>query len=279
MLTADQLQAYDRDGYLHLPAAFGADVVDMLLGELNRIIDGECGDVHGDDFIRPEESTEDRLKRCVAVHFPHKLSEPVRDFVRHPVFASVLTALLGPNIKCVQTMFFVRPAGGPGQAWHQDEYYIPSRDRSVTASWVSLDRATRDNGCLWVFPGSHRAGMIWPHVPHDDPRFDPVGQAAHLPYDEADAVALETEPGDLLVFNGYLLHRSLNNQAASGFRRSLGLHSARAETLLPWMGAEQEAEIGGADCRDFEMVAGADPYPWKERTDVLVPWLRPARQD
>jgi ectoine hydroxylase-related dioxygenase (phytanoyl-CoA dioxygenase family) len=48
---------------------------------------------------------------------------------------------------------------------HQDEYYIPTRDRSLCASWIALDDATIDNGCLWVIPGSHRQGVIWPMKP------------------------------------------------------------------------------------------------------------------
>ncbi|MEL6349629.1 MAG: phytanoyl-CoA dioxygenase family protein, partial [Myxococcota bacterium] len=73
------------------------------------------------------------------------------------------------------------------------------------------------------------------------------------------------------------LHRSLKNQTPSGFRRALAFHACRAESLVPWMGAERRGPIGGADCRDFEMVAGEDPYPWAPREDVCRPWMRPAR--
>ena len=65
--------------------------------------------------------------------------------------------MIGPNVKAMQSMLFIKAEGKPGQAWHQDEYYIPTRDRSLTAAWIALDDATVENGCLWVLPGSHRA--------------------------------------------------------------------------------------------------------------------------
>ena len=62
-------------------------------------------------------------------------------------------------------MLFIKSEGKPGQAWHQDEFFIPTRDRSLTAVWIALDDATVENGCLWVLPGSHRPRHYLP-----DPR-------------------------------------------------------------------------------------------------------------
>jgi phytanoyl-CoA hydroxylase len=44
--------------------------------------------------------------------------------------------------------------------------------------------------------------------------------------------------GDALVFDGYLLHRSLPNAGQSGMRRALVNHYMSAESLLPWVPAE-----------------------------------------
>jgi hypothetical protein len=44
--------------------------------------------------------------------------------------------------------------------------------RPLTAAWIALDDATVDNGCLWVLPGSHRPGVLYPDRDHHDPRFD-----------------------------------------------------------------------------------------------------------
>ena len=54
-----------------------------------------------------------------------------------PRLVDVLTQLIGPDIKAMQSMLFIKAEGKPGQAWHQDEYFIPTRDRSLTAAWIA----------------------------------------------------------------------------------------------------------------------------------------------
>ena len=147
----------------------------------------------------------------------------------------VLTSVIGPNVKAMQSMLFVKSEGKPGQPWHQDEYFIPTRDRSLTAVWIALDDATIENGCLWVLPGSHRRGVLYPDREQDDPGFDCSIEAYDFPYRDSDAVPVEIPAGSAVIFNGYLLHRSLQNSGRHGFRRALAHHYMSAESLLPWM--------------------------------------------
>ena len=99
----------------------------------------------------------------------------------HRRIVDVLTNVIGPNVKAMQSMLFIKAEGKPGQAWHQDEYFIPTRDRSLTAVWIALDDATIENGCLWVLPGSHRRGILYPDSEQDDPRFDCADRGVRLP--------------------------------------------------------------------------------------------------
>ena len=83
--------------------------------------------------------------------------------------------------------------GKPGQSWHQDEAHIPTRDRSLTAAWIALDDATVHNGCLWVIPGSHRAGILHPVRAQRDERFDCTNEA--WGFDERGAIPVELPAG------------------------------------------------------------------------------------
>lgn len=78
----------------------------------------------------------------MANHFPHKLSPLMRAMVRHPPIVEVPRELVGPDLKCMQSMLFVKNAGKPGQAWHHDETFIPTRGASLTGVWIALDDAT-----------------------------------------------------------------------------------------------------------------------------------------
>ena len=174
------------------------------------------------------------IRRYACIHFPHKLSAVMRDAVAHPAIVDVLRDLIGPDVKAMQSMLFTKGEGKPGQAWHQDEYFIPTRDRSLTAAWIALDDATVDNGCLWVVPGSQRDGVIYPAREHDDERFDASVEAYGFPHDDGDAIAVELTAGSVLFFDGYLLHRSLPNTGRAGMRRALVNHYMSAQSLLPW---------------------------------------------
>lgn len=220
-----------------------------------------------------EMSDTDLLSRVLAIHFPHKLSAVFENALAHPGIVSVLEDIIGPNVKCAQSMLFVKQSGKPGQAWHQDEYFIPTRDRSLTGVWIALDVATKDNGCLRVLPGSHRPGVIYPTRPHDSPEYDGAPEAFDYPDDPGTEIAVELEPGDVLFFDGYLLHSSKRNNAPAGtYRRALVHHYLSAESLLPW-------NLGGLiaateDNRDIVMVCGRDPYAWKGLENNHRPFIR-----
>jgi phytanoyl-CoA hydroxylase len=196
----------------------------------------------------------------------------------HPAVVDVLTAGVGPNVKCMQSMLFIKAAGKPGQAWHQDEDYIPTRDRSLVGAWIAMDDATIENGCLWIIPGSHKHGVLWDQEWHGDHRFDCALQSVNFPYTDDDAIPVEVKAGTVVFFNGYTLHRSLPNVARTGYRRALVNHYMSAESLLPWMHPrETDREgMGKLDFRDIVMVAGADPYAHKGIESRMGPHVRSA---
>jgi phytanoyl-CoA hydroxylase len=269
---------YHRDGYVVLREALSAPEVQALRDEAVRICRGELGAVEGVQVAGADEPDEVVLRRYLCIHFPHKLSELMRGMLAHPVIIDALRQLTGPNIKSVQSMLFMKSEGKPGQAWHQDELFIPTRDRSLSAAWIALDDATVDNGCLWVLPGSHRPGVLYPDRDHDDPRFDCEVEAYDFPYGDHDAVAVAVPAGSVVLFNGYLLHMSLPNTGRHGLRRALVNHYMSAQSLLPWMLPPPGVTMGRADHRDIVLVAGTDPYAYKGTVDLMRPHVRPDGQ-
>jgi ectoine hydroxylase-related dioxygenase (phytanoyl-CoA dioxygenase family) len=252
--------------------------VAALREEAVRICRGELGAMDGAQAAADGEPDEVVVRRYLCIHFPHKLSQRMRGALAHPVVVDALTRLIGPDVKAMQSMLFIKSEGKPGQAWHQDELFIPTRDRSLTAAWIALDDATVENGCLWVLPGSHRPGVLYPDRDHHDPRFDCEVEAFDFPYRDQDAVPVEVPAGSVVVFNGYLLHRSLPNTGRHGLRRALVNHYMSASSLLPWSLPPDGVTMGRADHRDVVLVAGSDPYAYKGTVDVMAPHVRPDGQ-
>jgi len=199
----------------------------------------------------------------------------IRKIITHPGIVGVLEQITGAHlphwdgrVKCMQSMLFAKPPGLPGQAWHQDERYIATRDRSLIGAWIALDDANAANGCLRVLSGSHRNGYLWPTRAHGKPEeFDFSDESYGF---ESDAeVTIEVEAGSVVFFNGYLLHRSLRNRS-TGFRRALVNHYCNAWSLLPWATSPTEKiglfEIATHDERNVVPI-GEDPYAWKGYVD------------
>jgi phytanoyl-CoA hydroxylase len=266
---------FDRQGYVIISDALSPAMIAAAIAETTAICRGLRGDIEGVTPSPTEDDDAAVLRRYLCIHFPHKISPVMLDIGRLPAVVDVLCAVIGPNVKMMQSMLFIKAEGKPGQAWHQDEAHIPTRDRSLTAAWIALDEATVENGCLWVIPGSHRHGVLYPVRDQNDPRFDCTQEAHGFGYREQDATPVELPAGAALVFNGYLLHRSLPNTGRHGMRRALVNHYMSAESLLPWFPPGPSEAMGTLDHRDIQLVAGEDPYAFKGTEELMHPHVRP----
>ncbi len=264
---------FSQRGFVVVPGVLGGADLAAARAEATAICRGEVGEIDGVVRSPSDEDDLTALSRYLCIHFPHKLSPLLLGFGRLPAVVDALADVIGPNVKMMQSMLFIKAPGKPGQAWHQDESHIPTRDRSLTAAWIALDDATRENGALWVIPGSHRNGVLWPMGPHDrDDEFDPGHEAHDFPFEESQAVSCEVPAGGVVFFSGYLPHRSFRNRS-TGFRRALVNHYMSAESLLPW---DWDGRLAATrDNRDIVLVRGEDPYAYKGTEDLTFPFLRP----
>ena len=263
LVSDADVQSYREQGYLVVPGLVSPEEVEVLRADALRVCRGEYP--HPNLEPMPAGLTDDEVLRgFLCIHQPHKVSPVMLDRgVRHAGLAGVLSRLIGPDVKCMQSMLFVKPPGFQGQAWHQDEIFIPTRDRSLTGGWIALDDATLDNGCMWVLPGSHQ-WALYDQRPHDDPEeFDSAPES--YGFDDSGEVPVEAKTGDAVFFNGYLLHRSRKNRSGV-FRRVLVNHYMNAWSRLPWHPLEGESPAR-ADFRDIVMICGEDPYAWKGLED------------
>lgn len=278
----DRAEQYVSEGFVVVPQLVSETQRRAIVDELTLFARGEYPVANPPD-VSADASDEERLAQILAVHFPHWVSPTIAAMVAHEKVAEVLAEITGAHIpywdgrvKCMQSMLFAKPPGLPGQAWHQDERYIPTRDRSLIGVWIALDDADEANGCLRVLPRSHRPGKLYPLRDHGRPdEFDP-GEEAHGFAGAEDEVLLEVEAGDVVFFNGYLLHRSKRNGSADRPRRALVNHYCSAWSNLPWM-TREGVDVGVQDYRVIVPIVGDDPYP--ERPIEAAPgevFLRPA---
>jgi phytanoyl-CoA hydroxylase len=157
----------------------------------------------------------------VAKVFRLHRQEPVfASFCRQPHLLALVAALVGPDADCFLSQFIFKEPGALGQPWHQDAFYFPFDRGPQLGVWLAVTEATRDNGPLWVLPGSHREPV---HPVVADARPDALyGYVEIVDHDMAAAEPVLMEPGDLLVFDTHLMHRSTDNVSAA--RRAAMVH-------------------------------------------------------
>jgi phytanoyl-CoA hydroxylase len=271
IISNDNIAFYKQYGYLVAEDLLSATEIEELKNETAAIFRGKRGDVEGLLPVTGSESDADILRKYVAIHFPHKISLVIHQYLSHQKIVDVLTNIISPNVKCMQSMLFVKGPGKAGQSWHQDEFYIPTRDRSLIGVWIAIDDANIENGCLWIIPG--RPGYMMPRVNNDSNEYADVDTIDVSAYGQDAPIPVEVKKGAVVFFDGYTLHSSKRNKTVDCFRTALVNHYMSAESMLPW---DQDGKLAPTeDLRDIVMVAGEDPYAWKGIVDANQPYLRP----
>ena len=134
-------------------------------------------------------------------------------YCRLPVFESICRRIYGADeaVCSFRTMFFNKPANqGTPLPWHQDRWIHLDKDPQVTI-YTALDRATIDNGCVQLIPGSHKLGVINPS--HHSAFLTEAQAEAHCRPEQV--VNLELEPGEVAVLHNWTVHRSGVNTTSS----------------------------------------------------------------
>jgi len=199
----------------------------------------------------------------------HLLFTWVDALMRNATVLDAVEDLIGPNILCWNTLFWVKEVGSKTfVSWHQDLNYWGLDTDDLITVWLALSPATVASGCMRVLPASHRGDMM----PHED-RFDTDnlltrGQEIAVDVDEDLAMSMPLAPGEMSLHNGRLAHASGPNHAAD---RRIGLS-------LHYMPTETQQIIGDWD--SAALVRGGDrhghfthtPRPTKDFDPEVVPF-------
>jgi ectoine hydroxylase-related dioxygenase (phytanoyl-CoA dioxygenase family) len=136
---------------------------------------------------------------------------------------AALGDLLGEEALAAQSMFYYKPPGARGQALHQDNFYLKVEPGTCIAAWVAIDPADQENGGMVVVPKSQNEPIYCPH--EADPAVSFTRHEVDVP-EGMSAVPVDLEPGDVLFFNGSVIHGSYPNTSKTRFRRSFICHYA-----------------------------------------------------
>lgn len=239
-LTAPQRAFFETFGFLVLPG--------LLLTEIDWIT-AEFEAVHA-QYPGPKH---DGTRRTCIVPFIDQ-SERLCTLLDHPKVVDVAESLLGAGFNYLggDGNYYTGDTGWHSDGWHADGLYLKMA--------LYLDPVTRDTGCLRVVPGSHWVGSSWVEavrkIGRSEENFGVVGR-------DVPCVALESRPGDVVVFNHNLQHASFG-----------GSRSRRMFTLNLCRRAQNDAEL--QELKDY---IGAHGRFWLDHlhSDIMRRTATPGR--
>jgi hypothetical protein len=243
-------------------AVFSAEEAAFYRGHFMRL--RAAGSYPG-DVVGAAPAADDPLRRYPRMIHMHRWDPVSKRWLIEPRLNAILTALLGGvEPFAVQTMVYFKPPGARGQAPHQDNFYLRARPGTCIAAWLALDRCDDENGCLQVVPGSQNWPILCTVAADTTQSLTDI--TVPLP-DGAELVSIPMEPGDVLFFNGSLVHGSGPNRSGDRFRRALIAHYVQGDAaevarwyhpVLRMDGTEVElgTSEGGGPCGEWTEVDG-----------------------
>ncbi len=208
-LTRQQIEQFDRDGYLFFPSLFTQREIDVLNAEVPRLYAQ-----HRPENVREKGS--DAVRTNFAAHM---YSAPFARLARHPRMVQPVTDLFGEAVYMHQFKINGKMAfDGDVWQWHQDYGTWKNDDHMPEARAMNvaifLDEVNEFNGPLMFIPGSHKLGVV--EAGHDVtttsyPLWTIDNDTIRKLVERGGIVAPKGPPGSMIMFHSCLVHASSSN--------------------------------------------------------------------
>ena len=223
-LTQEELDRYDRDGYLVITDAVPQDRLQAVIEETERMCAEAFKVTAGTDMLdlAPSHTPDKPRSRRIKSHHEH--SDFFADFVAEPLIMEILAPLMPSGIRVHNTKINMKSAEvGESVEWHQDWAFYPHTNDDVLAVGIYLDDCTEENGPMFVVPGSHK-GPTYDH--HEHGYFCGAIDPDAIKDEIAKAVPLMGPAGTLTIHHARLLHGSAFNRSGRSRRFLLQAYAA-----------------------------------------------------
>ena len=256
VFTADQVDGYHRDGWL--------SPLDLLsVGEVET----------ARAALEAREATMgERAGRPVDRSGTHMLLPWVDDLMRRPRLLDAVEDLIGPDLLCWNSIFWIKEADSESYVgWHQDYEYWGLDDDRLVSVWIALSPASEEAGCMSVIPGSQRAPIGHRETYAAD---NLLSRGQELVIDPADyhPVAMPLRPGQASFHNVRTAHGSGPN-TTDDRRIGLSLHYMPTSTRQTKVGWDAAALVRGVD--DYGNFAHC-PQPTVDMDPETLPFFEKA---
>jgi ectoine hydroxylase-related dioxygenase (phytanoyl-CoA dioxygenase family) len=203
-LTAEQVAAFNRDGYVKGIRIFSPEEIGGIRAVFDELLARTLA-AGGNSY---------------SISTAHLRHGRVYDLLTHPRIVACIKDLLGEEVIGWGSHFFCKmPGDGKRVSWHQDASYWPLTPSKAVTAWLAIDDADAGNACMRFIPGSHVLGHLTYSLSEDD-EANVLNQTVTGAETLGEPVLAELKAGEISIHSDLLLHGSEANQSA---RRRCGL--------------------------------------------------------
>jgi ectoine hydroxylase-related dioxygenase (phytanoyl-CoA dioxygenase family) len=223
LVTEADVEAFRRDGFVHLRGVMSAEEMDEIAAVYDRFLRREI-EVVGKDFndmTTGEHGTDPSGYAIVNVMLPRTYYPQWQGNTYERRAASIAEQLCGEGMVIDFDQLLAKQPGRDDAVfgWHQDQaYWIDTDDRRTATCWLAVDDSTLDNGCLQFLPGSNHE-PVRPHRPLHGDRSESHTLVTDLRPDDV-MRPVPIRRGDITVHGEGILHGSGGNTSADSWRRA-----------------------------------------------------------
>jgi ectoine hydroxylase-related dioxygenase (phytanoyl-CoA dioxygenase family) len=239
-LSRRQITQYERQGIVFPIKALSSEEVSYFNSEFEALIK-HCG-------------LQKRLDNL------HLFFEWAHRLATHDAVLDAIQDVIGGDLLVYSTLVFYKPPQDSVYvSWHQDSFYSSLHPTSSISAWIALTQSGSANGCMRVIPESHKRGLLNHIDAGDESKLLRRGEQVAT-VNEADALDVVLQPGEMSLHHSAILHRSNPNTSGEpriGFIVRF-VTDQITNRATPMLGAH-----GKADCGRLILAApslGADQY-------------------
>ena len=195
-LTDKQVDEYNENGFIYPIDILSKDEIGDVKNEIDKI----------------EKSWPDQIDAANRNNM-HYYS-PIFDNIAHnSKLLDSVESLIGKNILVAGSTLFMKEPDNKGFiSWHQDGYYQGWEPYNYVTAWLAITEVTEENGCMWMWPKSHKENFKEHKDSVNENNLLTRGQTiSNVPIDETVPIILK--PGQLSIHHPLTVHGSGTNKS------------------------------------------------------------------
>ena len=237
LLTSDQLNQYKEEGYIAPINVLSSDEALKIRKEIENIEKNWPNELEG-----------------IGRNYVHMIS-PVFDNVCHNAkILDAVESIIGKNILiCGTTLFIKNPNQKGFVSFHQDAKYIGLEPHNWVTAWIAITDANEENGCMKMWPGSHKKNIKKHSQKFNENNLLTRGQTIeNVPIEETTSVILKA--GQMSLHHPTIVHGSGLNKSED---RRIGF------VVQSYIGSNVEQILGKMY---VQQARGIDEFKYHEHT-------------